>query len=213
MNRAISSSGPVVEQALSTKEMPANLLPKDGYAFLIEDALSPVIADHALSDLRDEIAWRQETAKLFGRKIPLPRLTAWYGSHAYGYSGIQHQPSPFTPVLSDLSLVAERLSGQSLNSVLINLYRDGRDSMGWHSDDEKSLGPEPVIVSLSLGGTRRFQFKHRQSGGLISIDLTHGSCLIMQGRCQACWRHQVPKTKKQVDPRINLTFRNVIDRL
>ena len=99
----------------------------------------------------------------------------------------------------------------SFNSVLINLYRNGQDSMGWHSDNETVLGKEPVIASLSLGGTRRFQLKHRRSGELVSLDLPHGSCLIMQGRCQADWRHQVPKTRKQVAPRINLTFRTVFD--
>ncbi|MGI9450976.1 MAG: alpha-ketoglutarate-dependent dioxygenase AlkB family protein [Geminicoccaceae bacterium] len=186
-----------------------NLLPCDGDVFLIEEALSSDAADRAYADLIDGIDWRQETATLFGRKIPLPRLTAWYGDAAYAYSGIQHAPSPLTDTLKRLKVDAERFANAPFNSVLLNLYRDGRDSMGWHSDDEVILGPAPVIASLSLGGARRFQLKHRQNGDLVSVELTPGSCLIMAGRCQACWRHQVPKTKKSVAPRINLTFRLV----
>ena len=189
--------------------MSLNLLPRDGEVFLFQDALASGTADRALADLMTEIDWQQETATLFGRKIPLPRLTAWYGSHAYAYSGIHHEPLPMTPLLNDLRIEAEALAGTSFNSVLINLYRHGQDSMGWHSDDEKILGPEPVIASLSLGGSRRFQLKHRDGGSLVNIELAHGSCLIMQGCCQARWRHQVPKTKKEVAPRVNLTFRKL----
>lgn len=209
MNKVIISSNPKDRQAPSEESPSTNLLPWDGEVFLIQNAISSDIADQAFRELMAEIDWRQETATLFGRKIPLPRLTAWYGSGAYAYSGIRHEPLPMTPLLNELRIEAETLAGVSFNSVLINLYRDGRDSMGWHSDDEKILGPEPVIASLSLGGSRRFQLKHRDEGGLVNIDLSHGSYLIMQGHCQACWRHQVPKTKKEIAPRINLTFRRL----
>ncbi len=205
MSRAIASFKPAADPGVA----PVNLLPADGEAFLIPDALSAECADRALADLMNDVDWRQETTVLFGRRIPLPRLTAWYGDHAYAYSGIRHAPAALTPVLVELKAVVEMAAGQAFNSVLINLYRNGRDSMGWHSDDEKTLGANPVIASLSLGGTRRFQLKHRREGGLISTDLSHGSCLIMRGRCQACWRHQVPKTKKKAAPRINLTFRSL----
>ena len=181
----------------------------DGEVLLIRHALSSDDADRAFADLRDDIDWRQEHAHLFGRKIPLPRLTAWYGKHGYGYSGIVHEPRAFTPVLTALKSSVEQVAGTAFNSVLINLYRDGRDSMGWHSDDEAVLGPKPEIASLSLGARRRFQLKHRRRDERVAVDLDHGSCLIMRGMCQACWRHQLPKTKKEVGPRINLTFRNI----
>lgn len=146
---------------------------------------------------------------LFGRRIALPRLTAWYGEHGYRYSGIRHQPAPLTPTLAVLKSSIEAIAKRGFNSVLLNLYRDGRDSMGWHSDDEAALGPEPEIASLSLGAERRFHLKHRTSGDRLSLDLGHGSCLIMRGRCQACWQHQLPKTKRKIGPRINLTFRSI----
>ncbi|MGH1481596.1 MAG: alpha-ketoglutarate-dependent dioxygenase AlkB family protein [Geminicoccales bacterium] len=216
MSRAISFSSPADRVNPRADRLGANaarealnLLPIDGEAFLVDQALSPDIADQAFADLLETIDWRQETAALFGRKIPLPRLTAWYGDGGYAYSGIRHEPAPMTPALLALKSEAEALSGQGFNSVLINLYRDGRDSMGWHSDDEPVLGDEPIIASLSLGATRRFQLKHRHADERVSLDLAHGSCLVMQGRCQACWRHQLPKTKKQVLPRINLTFRRL----
>lgn len=195
--------------AASAGATPANLLPVDGEVYLFDAALAPTIADRAFADLMETIDWRQETATLFGRKIPLPRLTAWYGEHGYAYSGIRHEPVPMPPILTALKGEVERIASLAFNSVLINLYRGGRDSMGWHSDDEADLGRDPVITSLSLGATRRFQLKHRQSSELITLDLPHGSCLVMRGRCQACWRHQVPKTRKPVAPRINLTFRRL----
>lgn len=189
--------------------MPVNLLPLDGEAYLLADALSQDEADRAFSDLLGGVDWRQEQATLFGRRMPLPRLTAWYGDCGYAYSGIHHVPAPLTPTLAVLMARMERLAERPFNSVLINLYRSGRDSMGWHSDDEATLGPEPEIASLSLGAVRRFQFRHRTADRRVSLDLPHGSCLIMRGRCQACWRHQLPKTTRAVGARINLTFRSV----
>lgn len=186
-----------------------NLLPQDGEAYLIQGALPQADADAAFDDLMNTVDWRQEEAFLFGKKIPVPRLTAWYGDHGYSYSGIHHRPAALTPRLSSLKSTIEDLTGASFNVVLINLYRDGQDSMGWHSDDEAVLGPEPQIVSLSLGERRRFHLKHRELDERLTIELDHGSCLIMKGRCQACWQHQVPKTRKQVKPRINLTFRRI----
>jgi alkylated DNA repair dioxygenase AlkB len=185
-------------------------LPQDGEAYLVKDALSAAEADQALRALIDGIDWRQEQASLFGRKIPLPRLTAWYGDHGYSYSGINHEPAPFTPTLLELKRSIERLTSSRFNSVLINLYRNGQDSMGWHSDDEASLGSEPTIASLSLGSTRRFHLKHRAADRRLFVDLPHGSCLIMRGRCQDAWHHQLPKTRKPVEARINLTFRKIV---
>jgi len=203
MSKAITSSARDVEDG------PGNLLPLDGEARLILDALPAADADRCFSDLLESIDWRQEYATLFGRRIALPRLTAWFGPEGYGYSGIQHAPVPLTPSLSALMSRVEGITGRQFNSVLLNLYRDGRDSMGWHSDDETSLGPEPEIASLSLGATRRFHFKHRTTAARVALDLAHGSFLVMKGRCQTCWRHQLPKTRRKVGQRINLTFRTI----
>ena len=187
-----------------------NLLPADGEAYLIEDVLTKKAADQAFEVLNGSVDWRHERALMFGRSLPLPRLTAWYGEHGYAYSGIRHEPARFTPPLLALKTVIEGITGRCFNSVLVNLYRDGRDSMGWHSDDEPSLGDDPEIASLSLGAVRRFHFKHRRNGERITLDLRHGSCLVMRGACQANWRHQLPKTTKAIGPRINLTFRSIL---
>jgi alkylated DNA repair dioxygenase AlkB len=208
MNRATISFAQNADPIATAFE--TNLLPRDGEVYLIEGALPVTNADQAFTHLIDSIDWRHEQASLFGRKIPLPRLTAWYGDHGYSYSGIDHEPEPFTPDLLVLKRSIERLTCASFNSVLINLYRNGQDSMGWHSDDEPSLGSEPEIASLSLGATRRFHLKHRTVDARLSFDLPHGSCLIMRGRCQSAWRHQLPKTKKTVGARINLTFRRIV---
>ena len=186
----------------------ANLLPRDGEVFLIEHAVAD--ADRLLAVLRDQIAWRQEEAMIMGRKVPIPRLTAWHGEAGYVYSGIAMEPAPWTPALLELKGCAEHHAGQGFNSVLLNLYRDGRDSVSWHADNEPGLGRDPVIASLSLGATRRFHLKHRRSGDRVAIDLGHGSCLIMAGATQHHWLHQLPKTARPVGPRINLTFRNML---
>lgn len=182
-----------------------DVLPVDGPAWLHRSAIPD--ADRLLRVLETEVAWRQEEARVMGRQVLIPRLTAWYGDAGYVYSGIRLHPAPWSPPLVELKTVADRLAGCAFNSVLLNLYRSGRDSVSWHSDDEPGLGPEPVIASLSLGAARRFQFKHRKGGELVTIELEHGSALIMAGRTQSCWRHQVPKTARAVGPRINLTFR------
>ncbi|MEM8949156.1 MAG: alpha-ketoglutarate-dependent dioxygenase AlkB [Pseudomonadota bacterium] len=198
-----------ISSARNAETVSANLLPRDGEAWLIDDALSKEHADSCFSDLLESVDWQQEHAVLFGRQIPIPRLTAWYGAHGYAYSGIRHEPVPLTSTLKALTSTIEDITGARFNSVLINLYRDGQDSMGWHSDDEPVLGPEPEIASLSLGALRRFHFKHKTSAERVALDLAHGSCLIMRGCCQACWRHQLPKTRKRIGPRINLTFRTI----
>jgi len=188
-----------------------NLLPSDGEIYLVDDALSPVEADRYLDLLRDWIDWRQESARLMGRSIQIPRLSAWYGAAGYRYSGIMHAPQPLTEELQELQAVVEDLAGLSFNGVLLNLYRDGQDSVGWHADNEPVLGPEPVIASLSLGAVRRFQLKDRTDRTRrVTLDLPHGSCLIMRGKTQQCWLHQLPKTRAKVGPRINLSFRRMV---
>ncbi|MBD2744865.1 alpha-ketoglutarate-dependent dioxygenase AlkB [Coleofasciculus sp. FACHB-1120] len=170
-------------------------------------------SDRLLTQLTETIDWRQDWITIYGRSMPQPRLTAWYANPgvSYTYSGITMHPSPWTRTLLDVKAKAEAVSGVVFNSVLLNLYRDGNDSMGWHSDDEPELGQNPVIGSLSLGGTRRFMLRHRSEKGLKHLlELTSGSFLLMQGTTQHYWQHQIPKTTRPVPPRINLTFR-VID--
>jgi alkylated DNA repair dioxygenase AlkB len=175
--------------------------------------LDPQESDRLLTELTETIDWRQDRITLYGRSLLQPRLTAWYGDpgKSYTYSGLTMHPTAWTPVLLDLKARVEAVSEVVFNSVLLNLYRDGRDSMGWHSDDEPELGQRPVIGSLSLGGTRRFMLRHRSQKDLKhQLELSSGSFLLMQGATQSFWQHQVPKTKRSVPPRINLTFRVIV---
>jgi alkylated DNA repair dioxygenase AlkB len=188
-------------------ERAASLLPCDGEVRLHAAALGAGDADRLLDELMAAISWRQEIATVMGRRVPIPRLTAWHGEAGYVYSGIRMTPMTWNPPLLELKAVAEACAGQAFNSVLLNLYRDGRDSVSWHADNEPGLGRNPVIASISLGVIRRFQMKHRGSGQRVSLDLPHGSCLIMAGPTQHHWLHQVPKTAHPVGARINLTFR------
>jgi alkylated DNA repair dioxygenase AlkB len=161
-------------------------------------------------ELETTIHWEQTSFKLGGKDIPVPRLTAWYGDAGkfYSYSGITLHPYPWIPLLSNIKARVESVTDARFNSVLLNLYRHGNDSVAWHSDDEPELGHNPVIASVSFGATRRFQFKHKNNPDLRAvIDLTPGSLLLMQGATQHFWKHQIPKTKKPTEPRINLTFR------
>lgn len=167
-------------------------------------------SDRFFTELSQTIAWQQDSITIYGRSIPQPRLTAWYGDpgKSYTYSGITMHPIPWISPLLELKAVVEAISDVTSNSVLLNLYRDGNDSMGWHSDAEPELGQNPVIGSLSLGGTRRFMLRHRfEKSWKHALELTSGSFLLMQGTTQHYWQHQVPKTKRPVSPRINLTFR------
>ncbi len=163
--------------------------------------------------LQQTIEWRQEYLTIFGKTHPTPRLTAWYGeAHCiYKYSGHTCLPLPWTAQLLSIKNQVEQLaSGHTFNCVLLNYYRDGRDKMGWHADDEKELGHNPVIASVSFGATRRFDFKHKvQREEKFSLDLHSGSVLIMQGDLQHHWLHQLPAQKRIQEPRINLTFRNI----
>lgn len=166
--------------------------------------------DCLFAELTQTVDWRHDSIAIYGRSLLQPRLTAWYGDlgKSYTYSGITMQPAPWTPTLLDLKTKVDAVAGIAFNSVLLNLYRNGNDSMGWHSDDEPELGVNPVIGSFSLGGTRRFLLRHRFEKGLKhELELASGSFLLMQGRTQHYWQHQVPKTKRLVLPRINLTFR------
>ena len=188
----------------------SNILPYDGDAVMIDDNGPEFDWPAITRTLIDTIPWQAETARIFGREMPIPRLTAWFGDDAYAYSGILHRPAPFPPIVDRLRKRAEALSGGSFNSALANLYRTGQDSVGWHSDHEAGLGSRPTIASLSLGGERRFQFRHRKTRQTITLDLKMGHWLIMAGDTQRFWLHQVPKTAAAVALRVNLTFRHMI---
>ena len=166
---------------------------------------------NVMSELIDEVPWRAENIVVWGRTYPQPRLIAWYGDIGknYTYSGINLSPVPWTQALMDIKSRVEGATRTDFNSVLLNLYRDGQDSVSWHADNEPGLGRNPVIASLSLGAMRRFQLKHRRLEERHAFDLPHGSCLIMAGATQHHWLHQLPKTRAPVGPRINLTFRKM----
>lgn len=163
--------------------------------------------------LDTSIAWQQDVFKIYGREVPFPRLTAWYGDPdaVYRYSGITNQPRPWLPVLLELKKHVEDATGEVFNSVLLNRYADGSQHQGYHADDEPELGEMPVIASLSFGGTRRFRLKQRQGPIRISCDLEDGSLLVMAGALQRHFLHAILKTRKPVAPRINLTFRKIHD--
>ncbi len=162
--------------------------------------------------LTREIAWKQESIRLFGRERAMPRLTAWYGDPdaTYTYSGLRNEPAPWTADLLDLRCRVEDAAGARFNGVLLNCYRSGSDSMGWHADDEGELGPQPTIAAVSLGAVRRFRLRHRTDPSrTVEQALEPGSLLVMSGRSQECWLHAVPKQSSVREPRINLTFRLV----
>ena len=180
------------------------------------DFLGPAEADEYLSRLWRELAWAQREITLFGRRVMQPRLTAWYGdadAH-YSYSGLALDPLPWHPLLLQLKGRVEAYTGFQFNSVLANAYRDGRDSMGWHSDDEKELGPRPVIASLSLGAARRLLVRKRVRGsgdrrGSLALVLEPGSLLLMKDDVQQHFQHALPRTQLKTGLRINLTYRLV----
>jgi alkylated DNA repair dioxygenase AlkB len=180
----------------------------------VADALPRPLADGALVQIIADTPWRQDHAQIFGRRVALPRLTAWYGDPGagYSYSGISMEPTPWTPLLAELKARAEALAEARFNSALLNYYRDGRDSVGWHADAEPELGRNPVIASLSLGATRRFEFRRRPPAlpQVHSIALVHGSCLIMAGAVQHLWHHRLPRAARVTEPRVNLTFRRIV---
>ncbi len=166
-------------------------------------------SDSLLKNLRSNILWKQESMNMYGKKIDFPRLTAWYGNNdkPYSFSGITLQPLPWTSEILTIKSKIEPIAKTEFNSVLLNLYRDGNDSISWHTDAEKELGINPIIASVNFGATRKFQLRHIKTKEKLEIELTHGSLLIMQGELQHFWQHQVPKTSKVVGERINLTFR------
>lgn len=161
----------------------------------------------------NEIDWQQDDIKVFGKTYPQPRLTALFGTDgkSYSYSNITMHPLPYTSELLEIQKNIASKTKEKFNTILLNLYRNGRDSNGWHSDDEKELGNNPIIASVSFGAQRYFHFKSKEdSKSTFKLSLSHGSLLLMAGKTQHYWYHQIPKSKSITDPRINLTFRNLV---
>lgn len=169
----------------------------------------PDCCERLLVALGEELCWEQPCVRIAGRRIPVPRLTAWHGDAGlgYSYSGIMHLAEPWTASLRKILARVRELTGQEFNSVLANLYRNGRDSVAWHRDNEAVLGPEPVIASFSLGAERLFRMRHRRGGGQLDLRLSPGTLLLMAGPTQEHWSHCLPKTRAPVGARINLSFR------
>ena len=172
--------------------------------------ITPQAADSMLAALQSEVSFEQHRVRMFGRELPAPRLSAWIGDvdAIYTYSRVRYVPGPWTPTLAAIRDRLHAELGMRFNSVLVNRYRSGADSMGWHADDEPELGPEPLIASVSLGATRRLRFRARAAGGVkASIELESGSLLLMAGDTQELYQHAIDKSKAALAERINLTFR------
>lgn len=193
-----------------------NFLPKGFLDIITHDGVLQYFegyTDEKIEDVIAGITWRNDSITMYGKTHPQPRLTAWYGDNRieYSYSGIHMKALPWTPLLLKLKNQLEAELGVTFNSVLVNYYRDGNDHMSYHSDDEKELGPNPTIASLSFGETRSFQLKHKYDLELetVSLPITDGSLVVMKGELQHFWQHKIAKTKKLIGPRVNLTFRMI----
>jgi alkylated DNA repair dioxygenase AlkB len=210
--RAKALPGPQLFDAGESERSPHVVLARDGVVTYDSHFLDRGSADAAFRLLLPGTAWAQESLTIYGRRIPFPRLTAWYGDPGavYTYSGIRNEPHRWTPPLRELRDRLERRLGVRFNSVLLNQYRHGEESMGWHADDEPELGDAPLIASLSLGAVREFQLKHRGAGRRIALALGHGSLLLMSGETQRSWLHRLPKAPLVPGIRLNLTFRLII---
>jgi alkylated DNA repair dioxygenase AlkB len=189
---------------LQSPKLPAELMDYRPNTFTPEES------ERLFQSLKTAIAWKQETIQMYGKVLNIPRLTAWYGDNAktYAFSGKKFDPNPWTPELLMIKQRVEDAAGMAFNSVLLNDYRNGNDSVAWHADNEPELGVNPVIASVSFGQMRRFEVRHKLDHKLkYAVDLENGSLLVMRGDLQHNWEHQVPKSKKATSERINLTFR------
>jgi alkylated DNA repair dioxygenase AlkB len=182
---------------------------EDGELALLHRLPLPLSNAEVFERLLQETAWRHDSVVMYGKRHLQPRLTAWYGEASYTYSGLRLEPLPMTPLLAQLRGAVEAATGHRYNSVLLNHYRNGQDSMGMHSDDEPELGPHPVIASLSYGATRTFILRHKRSKRTVKLDLADGNLLLMTGSLQENWLHGINKTAKPIGSRLNLTFRYI----
>jgi alkylated DNA repair dioxygenase AlkB len=189
-----------------------NLLTCDGTVNYFGPILSHDVGQKYFGALSENIRWKNDEAVIFGKRIVTARKVAWYGDadYFYTYSGTTKQALAWTEELLALKSIVEQRTGTKFNSCLLNLYQDGNEGVAWHSDDEKSLGRNTTIASLSLGAERKFLFKHKGMPYSASVILEHGSLLVMRDSTQAHWLHSLPKSKKIKTPRINLTFRTIV---
>lgn len=190
----------------------SNLLPKDGTAHLMKAFFSSARSEYYFRNLVETTPWRQDEIKIFGRSVMQPRLTAWMGDPGatYRYSGLLMRPSAWSPVMLEIKSAIEASLGRNFNSALLNFYRTGLDSMGWHRDNEPELGSTPTIASVSLGAARRFKIRHYFDKELaVNLLLENGDLLVMGGVMQSFWEHCLPKTRPLQEPRLNITFRSV----
>jgi len=196
---------------LSLFAEPRELLPFDGSAILFNQFFAEEFTRSVFDYLYNNTAWEQPEIVMFGKKHKQACLSTWHSDAGvnYVYSGVERVAHPMNEVLSEIRRRCETAARAKFNSVLVNLYRDGSVGMGWHADNEAVNGREPTIASVSLGATRRFDLRHRQSKHTVKVDLENGSLLVMSGLSQHCWVHQIAKTAKPVGARINLTFRLV----
>ena len=193
-------------------DSPINLLPRDGSAQYLPEVLSDVHAANLMDQLQTSLAWESDHLILFGKKIITRRKVAWVGDSdcSYTYSGVKKSPQAWTPELLSIKQEMEELAQSEFNSCLLNLYHDGDDGMGWHSDDEKELDASAPIASLSLGAQRKFAFRHKEDKTTIPVYLENASVLIMRSPTQKFWQHALLKSKKVSTSRINLTFRKIL---
>jgi alkylated DNA repair dioxygenase AlkB len=175
------------------------------------DYFNKIVAENLMSDLENSITWSQEKLMMFGKEINFPRLMAFYGDQniSYSFSRNTYNALPWTDSLLKIKSKLESDFKIPFNSVLLNMYRSGKDSMDWHQDNEKELGKNPIIASVNFGASRKFELRNIDSREKINFELGHGSLLLMKGKTQHYWQHRVPKTKKEVSVRINLTFRRI----
>ncbi len=197
---------------LFNPEPAPNLLPFDGTVNYFGRILNPKVNPHYFDKLLHTIDWKNDEAVIFGKHIITKRKVAWYGDNdfAYTYSNTTKQALPWTAELLELKELAEKLGNCQFNSCLLNLYHDGDEGMSWHSDNERSLGKDTAIASISFGAERKFMFKHKKTKQTVSVVLENGSLLMMKGTTQTNWLHCLPKSKRISTPRINLTFRSFV---
>jgi alkylated DNA repair dioxygenase AlkB len=201
--------GNIITTKASPKTKSGLAVIENGEYLFYPDFFKKSESDMYLQKLKTDIEWKQESMNMYGKQVAFPRLTAWYGDNdkPYSFSGITLAPKIWTNELIEIKDKIEPISKVQFNSVLLNRYRSGNDSITWHTDAEKELGRNPIIASVNFGATRKFQLRHVKTKEKLEIELTHGSLLIMQGELQHYWQHQVPKTSQNVSERINLTFR------
>lgn len=212
-NESIGQFGTVAMDLFTTSEIQRNILPQQGEAIYFGPILPAAESERLFNTLLRTIGWRRDEVIMFGKRITTRREVAWYGDSgkSYRYSGITRNPLPWTSDLLSLKNLVEKRSGETFNSCLLNLYHDGSEGMGWHSDDEKELLPHGAIASVSLGAARRFVFKHKNLDlPKPEILLDNGSLLLMKAQTQQHWLHRLPPSKKITTARINLTFRTII---